>query len=100
MLTFRPLFFHFPLSQKLPHPQALTAVYCRGAMVALPTVGALFVAHLAHQDFKRMGEEHGEGNLQGALAFLTAFICDAVRRADPAHLGEVLLMTCPPLCTG
>ena len=50
-------------------------------MVALPAVGALFVAHLVHQDFERMMEEHKEGHWQGALAFLVAFICDAVSRS-------------------
>ena len=55
-------------------------------MVALPAVGALFVAHLAHQDFERMQEEREEGHMPSALAFLAAFICDAVRKGWEEHL--------------
>jgi len=33
----------------------------RGALVGLPAVGALFVAHLAHQDWHRLIEERAAG---------------------------------------
>jgi hypothetical protein len=33
----------------------------RGALVGLPAVGALFVAHLAHQDWHRLVEERAAG---------------------------------------
>ena len=33
----------------------------RGALVGLPAVGALFVAHLAHQDWHRLTEERAAG---------------------------------------
>jgi hypothetical protein len=38
----------------------------RGALVGLPAVGALFVAHLAHQDWHRLKEERGAG-VRGCL---------------------------------
>ena len=61
-------------------------------MVALPAVGALFVAHLAHQDYERMLEEHGHGHGSSAFAFLTAFLCDAVGLQGGGK-REVLPMT-------
>jgi hypothetical protein len=33
----------------------------RGALVGLPAIGALFVAHLAHQDWDRLTEERAAG---------------------------------------
>ncbi len=52
----------------------------RGFVVALPAIGALFVAHLAKQDYERMIEEAGRGERRAsALAFLLAFACDVVR---------------------
>ena len=78
----------------------------RGAMVALPAVGALFVAHLAHQDYERMLEEHGHGHGSSAFAFLTAFLCDAVG-LQGGRKRKVLPLTgldryseCPPLRYG
>lgn len=47
-------------------------------MVALPAIGALFVAHLAHQDYERMVEEKQEGHRNAFLAFLVAFTFDVV----------------------
>lgn len=38
----------------------------RGALVGLPAVGALFVAHLAHQDWHRLMEERAAG--EGGMA--------------------------------
>lgn len=35
----------------------------RGALVGLPAVGALFVAHLAHQDWERLQEERQTGGV-------------------------------------
>jgi hypothetical protein len=43
-----------------PPPQVMARVG-RGALVGLPAVGALFVAHLAHQDWHRLGEERAAG---------------------------------------
>ena len=50
-------------------------------MVALPAIGALFVAHLAHQDYERMMEERLQGNSHAAafVGFMVAFACDMVR---------------------
>ena len=48
-------------------------------MVALPAIGALFVAHLAHQDYERMEEEHQRGHTAAFVSFLAAFAFDVVR---------------------
>jgi hypothetical protein len=52
-------------------------------MVALPAIGALFVAHLAHQDYERMTEErlHGSSHTAAFVGFMVAFACDMVRLA-------------------
>jgi len=36
----------------------------RGALVGLPAIGALFVAHLAHQDWDRLHEERKAGQFE------------------------------------
>jgi hypothetical protein len=51
----------------------------RGALVALPAIGALFVAHLAHQDWHRLCEERVARNAPAAVGFAIAFVCDLVR---------------------
>ncbi len=47
--------------------------------MALPAVGALFVAHLAHQDYHRLVEERAARNVPAAVGFAVAFACDLVR---------------------
>ena len=47
-------------------------------MVALPAVGALFVAHLAHQDWHRMEQERENRNVWAARSFMVAFVGDAM----------------------
>ncbi len=49
--------------------------------MALPAIGALFVAHLAHQDYHRLCEERAARNRPAALGFALAFTCDLVRGA-------------------
>jgi hypothetical protein len=64
----------------LPHsaPRQVLARVGRGAMVALPALGAFFIAHLAAQDWRRMAEERGAGRPWAARSFLLAFVGDAV----------------------
>ena len=50
----------------------------RGALVALPAVGALFVAHLARQDWKRMVEESKAGAQAARYSFAVACLFDAM----------------------
>ncbi|GLI62676.1 hypothetical protein VaNZ11_005352 [Volvox africanus] len=65
------------LGRRFLTPQLLARVG-RGAMVALPAIGALFVAHLAHQDYERMVEERHNGHLEAFLCFLVAFTFDVL----------------------
>ncbi|EFJ42337.1 hypothetical protein VOLCADRAFT_97607 [Volvox carteri f. nagariensis] len=65
------------LGRRFLTPQLLARVG-RGAMVALPAIGALFVAHLAHQDYERMVEERANGHLAAFLGFLVAFTFDVL----------------------
>lgn len=55
--------------------------------MALPAIGALFVAHLAHQDYERMVEEKQEGHRNAFLAFLVAFTFDVVSVYAGVRLG-------------
>jgi hypothetical protein len=47
-------------------------------MVALPALGAFFVAHLAHQDWHRMEQELENRNVWAARSFMVAFVGDAM----------------------
>lgn len=62
----------------------------RGALVGLPAIGALFVAHLAHQDWHRLQEERGNGESQGMAACLIALLC-ALLTALLCALSNALL---------
>ncbi|KAF8056467.1 hypothetical protein HT031_006324 [Scenedesmus sp. PABB004] len=66
---------------------ALMSRIGRGALVGLPAVGALFVAHLAHQDWDRMREERAAGNRASAGAFAVALLGDVLDVA--AHVVVV-----------
>ena len=48
----------------------------RGAVVALPALGAFFIAHLAKQDWQRMAEERAAGRRWAARSFMVAFLGD------------------------
>jgi len=54
------------------------ARFGRGAVVALPALGAFFIAHLAKQDLQRLREERAAGRAWAARAFLVAFIGDVL----------------------
>ncbi|GIL69497.1 hypothetical protein Vretimale_13600 [Volvox reticuliferus] len=75
------------LGRRFLTPQLLARVG-RGAMVALPAIGALFVAHLAHQDYERMMEERHNGHLAAFLGFLVAFTFDVLDVL--AHIAVVV----------
>jgi hypothetical protein len=79
-------------------------------MVALPAVGALFVAHLARQDWRRMQQESGPGAGPARYSFAAAFALDTldvaahlVGGAGPAclHCAGALpaKRAAPPACT-
>jgi hypothetical protein len=59
--TARPLVKHILMAVSLPLCVQVMARVGRGALVGLPAVGALFVAHLAHQDWHRLTEERAAG---------------------------------------
>lgn len=50
----------------------------RGAVVALPALGAFFIAHLARQDWARLAEERAAGRRWAARAFGVAFLGDVL----------------------
>lgn len=56
-----------PVLLRVPASPQVLARIGRGALVGLPAVGALFVAHLAHQDWHRLAEERAAGGTSLAL---------------------------------
>ncbi|CAG9466690.1 unnamed protein product [Pedinophyceae sp. YPF-701] len=59
-----------------PSSARILARAARGLTVAIPAIGALFVAHLARQDYLRWRTEEKAGEPHVARAFLAAFTLD------------------------
>lgn len=71
----------------------------RGALVGLPAVGALFVAHLAHQDWHRLAEERAAGKyvvaVTGHTVLAVLWQCNKCGSGSPGlHHHHVMQFMC------